>query len=390
MTQNGKSKQDNNGAMYTAATIEMLEQKDRETAQSDDVPIGDPTRNLDGVEVAHGSWAKLFETMGNVEWLVPHWIPYAMVTGLIGGPKVGKSAFVQWALVRAITLGEDYWFNETKGLGKPHRVIYIDTEFSGTIIKTRADRWGIPPDMVLMPWDDPTEPWYMDDEKHRAHLELLLCKTGAVLFVIDTLRGAYRGNEDKSEIAHSINALSAIAQKTRAAGLIVHHAKKPEPGAAINLNSGRGSGAFLASVKCQIGIDIPDPKPNLRDACRQVQMLGENVGTAPPAVGFRVTPDGLDIGDAPKKVDKRKDENGKIATAERFIRSRLSTEQHRKATPIIKELLAMGISMPTVDIARGRLGITKDSPYIKQIDGASWWMLPKFAADRTGAQAVTE
>src|SRR4051794_3905841 len=93
---------------------------------SDRVEIGCP-RYVDGAADDSGSWADLRAVIGDIKWLVPEWVPYRMLCGLIAQPKIGKSAFALDALVKPVITGSD-WFNGCEGLGEPGYVVWCDTE----------------------------------------------------------------------------------------------------------------------------------------------------------------------------------------------------------------------------------------------------------------------
>ena len=55
------------------------------------------------------SWEDVAKIVDGTKWLLRDWIPYGMLSGIIAEPKVGKSAWVLWSLVRPIITGCD-WF----------------------------------------------------------------------------------------------------------------------------------------------------------------------------------------------------------------------------------------------------------------------------------------
>ena len=67
----------------------------------------------DGVEIGRAdylaapiddsaSWADLADANNKVRYLLKQWIPYDMLTGVVGDSKAGKSHFLLWAVVRPI------------------------------------------------------------------------------------------------------------------------------------------------------------------------------------------------------------------------------------------------------------------------------------------------
>src|SRR5690348_16973137 len=76
--------------------------------QPDQVNIG-CTRYTPGQEDDTGTWAELAQENAKVRYLLRHWVPYGMLTGVVGEPKVGKSAFAMGALVRPVVTGDDWY-----------------------------------------------------------------------------------------------------------------------------------------------------------------------------------------------------------------------------------------------------------------------------------------
>jgi hypothetical protein len=112
----------------------------------------------------------------------------------------------------------------------------------------------------------------------------------------------------------------------------------------LTINAARGSNAFLAAVRAQIAIDIPDPRPNLKEAWRRVQVLGENLGIAPQPYGFRIGSLGLEFGEAPERVEKVK-ESGKV---EEWLTPRLQPGAIVPVADILAEAEQYGFSRRTV------------------------------------------
>jgi hypothetical protein len=262
-----------------------------------------------------------------------------MVTGIIAEPKVGKSAFALGALARPIITGCN-WFNELAGPEKGY-VVWCDTEGSAAINIQRAAEWGLPEDRVkvLFP-DDPLRPIDMENADHMERFANVICHYHAKLAVIDSFRGAHGGDENSSKIARVLQSLTTIAERTKAAIAIIHHTKKMSIEEEVTANSGRGSNAFLAMVRCQIAIDRPDPKGEWR----RVQVLGENLGVAPQPIGFRFIKDGLEFGPAPDKPQRKTEKDD----AAEWLRQRMKPGEKYKASDIQAEALQHGHANRTV------------------------------------------
>ncbi len=306
--------------------------------------------------------------MAGIKWLVRGWIPYGMVTGLIGQPKDGKSAFVLGGLVRPIITGS-HWFNGLPG-PKPGFVLWADTEGSAGINVQRAADWGLPEDRVKVPFpDDPLRPINLSNPADMERVEAVICRYKTPLVVVDSFRGAHSEDENSSRIAQVLQSLTTIAERTKAAIVVIHHTKKMGPDEEMSANSGRGSNAFLAMVRCQIALDRPDPKGEWR----RVRVLGENLGTAPRPVGFRFVEGGLEFGDAPTKPHRPTEQDA----AEDWLRQHMKAGKKYRASEVLAEAQQHGHANRTVrKAATGRLRILPESV---RRDGkiAGWnWQLP--------------
>jgi hypothetical protein len=288
-----------------------------------------------------GSWAELAEQNAKVLWLLKDWVPYGLLTGLVGQPKVAKSLFALWALVRPVITGGG-WFTGQKG-GDAGNVVWCDTEHRAAVNLERAVKWGLPVGKIRTPFKDVRQAFHMGDPDHVNRLIDVVSRSRAKLVVVDSFRGAHALDENNSQIGVLLQALAGVSEETKAAVVVIHHTKKLSVGEDLTINCGRGSNAFLAAVVMQIAIDIPDSRPNLRDARRRVQVLGENLGSAPTPQGFRITDGGLRFGEAPTRPQMERKETGKDL-AERWLTDRLNPGKWYSALEVIAEGTALGFS----------------------------------------------
>jgi hypothetical protein len=319
-----------------------------------------------------GSWEDVAKVIDGVRWLVPGWIPYRMLLGLVAEPKKGKSAFAIGALIRSIVLGCD-WFTGAKGLGEPRNVVYCDTERSAAINIERMRKWGLPLDRVKTPFRDVHAVVDIDNAAHIQRIRDVVCYYEAPLVVVDSYRGAHKGEENNSKIAAGLQALGGLCEETGCACVVIHHTKKMAIDEDLTLNAARGSNAFLAAVRAQIAIDIPDPRPNLKEAWRRVMVLGENLGIAPQPLGFRISDKGLEFGEAPQRVRKVK-EAGKV---EEWLAPKLTPGAIVPVAEVLAEAEQYGFSKRTVQ--RVATEILDAQPTPKKQDGkvVGWeWVVP--------------
>jgi hypothetical protein len=332
----------------------------------DQVEIGGQLNYAEEAGDETGSWAELAEVLRGVKYLVKGWVPYGMLTGVIGQPKAGKSAFLLGGLVGPIVTGGTF-FNGLDA-GEPGYVVYCDTERSAAINLARAAAWGLPTDRILTPFKNELDPVSLDNEGHVNRLRRVVCKYKARL-VVDSFRGAHDGDENNSKIVKPLRALGKLAEYTNAAVMLIHHAGKMTVDEDLTLHCGRGSSAFIAAVRCQLVVDVPDPGSEWR----RVQVLGENLGIAPEPVGFRFTGDGLEFGQAPAKPKKQTEED----VAAEWLRQRLKPGQTYPAGEVLEEAEQSGYAERTVrKAATSKLGINP-RPVHKDGKIVGWeWVVP--------------
>lgn len=201
-------------------------------------------------DVRAGDMSMVAKLVAGVKFLVSGWIPFGMLTMIVGPPGIGKSAFVLYALVRPIVMGLN-WFNLTRGPRQGY-VLWCDTEGTGAITVQRLNDWKIPAEWIKVPFeDDPLMPINLTNDEHVAHLRAVILKFETQLVVIDSLRGAQDGDENSSRMSTILQKLAVIAEQTGAAIVIIHHTRKMGVDEEITADSSRGSNAIYAMVRSQ-------------------------------------------------------------------------------------------------------------------------------------------
>ncbi len=334
----------------------------RRKLRCDRVEIGSPLHEY-GEEDNTASWEDVRKLVAGIQWLVKTWIPYGMLTGIIAEPKIGKSAFVLGGLVRPIITGCN-WFNGLPG-PKPGNVLWCDTEGSAAINVQRALDWGLPIDRIKVPFpEDPLRIIDLCNTDHLDRIESVICHYKCREMVVDSMRGAHGEDENSSRIARILQSLTTVSERTKASVVIVHHTRKMFEGEELTANSGRGSNAFLAMVRCQIAVDRPDPKSKW---CR-VRVLGENLGNAPQPIGFRITEQGLEFGPAPEKPSKAPAKDD----AKKWLEANMKPGEWHKAAELQDSAEDDGFSETALRRARNELGIVKPNHVRKTSDGWEW------------------
>ena len=183
-------------------------------------------------------------------------------------------------------------------------MLWLATENDMAITLQRMRDWKIPLDRLLLPFKiDPLRAVNLMDGEHLKLIEALVNAHRTPLVVVDSLRGSHDGDENCSRVGAVLQSIAAIAERTKAAAVIVHHTRKLAARRRYRAETPpEAATPSWPSCGSQIGIDRPDPQSKW---CR-VRVLKENLGLAPKPVGFRVTKDGLEIGPARQERPRRK------------------------------------------------------------------------------------
>jgi hypothetical protein len=305
--------------------------------------------------------------VGSVKWLCPRWVPYGMLSQVIGPPGVGKSAFVLGALVAPIITGRS-WFSGAGGLDHWRPVVWCDTESCMAPTLERIRGWGLPAERILVPFaDDVLRPLDLEDGEHIARLHTLVNVHRPHLLVIDSLRGSHKRDENCSRMAGVLGSLAEFVQRTGIACVLIHHTRKVDLSSDITADDARGSNAITALVRCQIALDKPDPKSEWV----RFQVLKENLGKKPPAMGFRWGDNGLEFGPAPERSKPQT----KTEDAVSWLRAKLASGEWVPCKPLLEEAEQVGYSRGVIEQAQQTLGIQK--PHGVRKVGNVWeWRLP--------------
>ena len=342
-------------------TVEKLTSRNRtDSIQIGSGDAGNADDDMEGTTLADAA-----EMVGSVKYLVPDYIPFGMVTGVVAEPGIGKSAFVLYALVRLIVKGDEQWFNETAAPGQPEKVLWLDTENGMAITIDRVTTWDIPMKRIILPFkDDPLRSVNLADSEHLELIEQLINRHQPPLVVLDSLRGSHSGDENNSRVAEVLKRLSKIAERTGAAVVVVHHTRKPQSGEEISANSCRGSNAIVATFRSLLGIDKPDPKSKW---CR-LRVLKENLGIAPPPMGFLVTKEGVEFGETPAAPSKQTEKD----RATEWLKENIAPGERLKSAELLEKADQDGFSGSSIKRAKKPLSIVSE-----KVDKEWMWYRPE-------------
>ena len=303
-----------------------------------------------------------------IRYLVTDWIPYSMLSMILAPPGYGKSAFALYGLMRPIIVGNTKWFTGKRGPRNPGYVLLCDTEGTAAITVQRTRDWNLPANRIKVPYaDDLFRSINLSNEDDLQQIEAIINEFKIKLCVIDSLRGSHGGDENSSKIAEVLGHLASIAERTKAAIVLIHHTRKLREDEAISPDSSRGSNAIMAMVRSQIGFDKPDSKSDWL----RMQMLKENLGMKPEPIGFRISRKGLEFGEAPRK-EKRETKKDQAA---QWLQKNMKPKKWHEAKELREDAKAFGFSESDLQRARKDLGIVQ-SDYVKKFAKIWKWRLP--------------
>ena len=356
-------KHESNGHHSTMTKLgEALRRVNRGT---DQIRIGSWTRE-EYKPYGAASMADVMETIDGVRFLVPDWIPFGMCTMLMAPPGYGKSAFALYGLVRPI-ITPCQWFSGNGGPKKAGNVLWCDTEGSAAITVQRIKDWGLNPRRIKLPFeDDPLRSVNLADDKDLDIIEGVVNRYKTKLVVVDSLRGSHSSDENNSKIASFLKRVADIAERSKAGVVIIHHTRKIPEGEEITADSSRGSNAILAMVRSQLAID----RPNKDSDCCRLQMLKENLGIKPKAIGFQITSDGLVFGAAPEKAQKETQKTRGVD----WLLANMKPGKWYAASEMLDSADHDALSKTNLARAREELGIVKPDN-VKKEDGKWFWRI---------------
>lgn len=301
----------------------------------------------------------------DITWRWEPWLARGTVTLLVGEPGVGKSSLAL-AIASAVVQGT-VWPDRGSNDDEPGLAVWVESESCQALTRERATIWGIPKERLLIPAvsDDPLDKIWLDTQEGWAALERETSRDEVGLVIVDSLRGAYKGDENTSDTTELLGKLADLAQRHHIAVLVVHHLRKKGmlDGGKIDLDRVRGSSAIVQIPRCVWAIDKPDPL--MPDHIR-LQQLKNNLSRFPEPCGFEITEAGITFTDAPSEpvVETQRDKAADLIMS-------LLRDGPVLATEIYQEAEGAAIGKATVKRAKKALGVVA-----RRKEGRWWWALP--------------
>jgi hypothetical protein len=293
-------------------------------------------------------------TAKQVDWLWYPYIPYGKLTVVQGDPASGKTTFV---LNVAALLSVGQSMPESGGTPQKAAVLYQSAEDSAEdTMKPRLICAGA--DCGNIAFIDETDGALSLDSPR---LESAIIETGARLLVLDPLQ-AYLGESGELNRADGIRPmlkrLSAVAERTRCAVVIIGHMNKTS--GAKGLYRGLGSIDITAAARSVLLVGRSRHNPQIRVMAQIKNSLAQEGA----AIAFEINENsGVHwIGTYDVSVEElllgtiTQDNDSKTELAQRILRDTLRTGE-----TLCRELYAKcsekGVSKRTVDQAKKQLDI---------------------------------
>lgn len=216
-------------------------------------------------------------TPTQVEWLWRNYIPRGKLTLMTGDPQAGKTTLL-CDIMAALSVGRPLP-GETEPRAPENSWLLSSEDDASDTLVWRLNNQGAHRPRI-----------FLTDEKTTLNtpalqeMEQNIRDNKIALVILDTLTTWMGGDIDMNkanESMHFMNGLKEIAQRTRAAIVLVRHRRKGTPGD-NKLHAGMGSIGFSAAVRAELAVN------NKGGGLRAVTAIKGNIGPEPPAQSYYI------------------------------------------------------------------------------------------------------
>jgi RecA/RadA recombinase len=215
-----------------------------------------------------------------IKWLWYPYIPFGKITVIQGDPGDGKTTVVL-AIAAAVTTGAA--LPENKAAAEPMNVIFQTAEDGlGDTVKPRLVQSGADCERVIV--IDVSD---MELSLSDLRIEQAITLTGARLFILDPLQAYLGADVDMhraNEIRPILKRLSAVAEKTECAVVVIGHLNK---GTNKSQYRGLGSIDIQAAARSVLTVGRIKGKPYTR----AIAQGKNNLAPEGTSIGFELDPD---------------------------------------------------------------------------------------------------
>ena len=323
-----------------------------------------------GVLPAGATWADMVERLGPITWDWQPWLAPGFLALVASEPGQGKSMLC--LRIAACFLRGDPWPDGQPYTGETGAVVWCEAEAAQALNLERAKDWGLPLDKLYTPLEDPLADVQLDLSEHQEAVTTLFNRPDVKLMVVDSLRGAHRGDENSSASMEVVKMLAEMARNAGKPILLTHHLRKKgmfDLDGGVNLERVRGSSAIIQTARLVWAID----KPDVDSDTRRLSVIKNNMARFPDPVGLDIGDLGLSFGEAPEEPSKYTE----LDKAADFLLDLLDREPIWQRD-VEQEAKGAGLAWSTVRRAKKKLRIISN----KSTDDQKWyWALPAEGPD---------
>jgi hypothetical protein len=239
------------------------------------------------------SLAELAQSLKPIQFLWPAWVPRGMLTLLGAMPGAGKS-FVALDLCKRIIHGEPWPDGaDQSSAGEP--CIYVDAELVPQLTNERAAAWHMDTSRLYLQMPRPNDVIDLTREQDRDDLIEMVSALSPALVVIDSLGSiSSKGENSIEDVRQILSFLTALANDFNVALILIHHLRKRNPLAMMDLVSiddFRGSSHIIAMARSVLALSIIKSGPDQdRNGPRRLEIIKTNLNRYPEPLGVNFLP----------------------------------------------------------------------------------------------------
>ncbi len=288
----------------TQALVQVLT-----ACQDGNILIGQIVAAVPGGKLSFPSLKDLAADLPPIEWLWRNWIPRGMLSLLGAIPGAGKTYLaldLAWRLIANTTFPDGTPVNIPDACA-----IFVDAEGLPQLVNERAAAWKMDTSRLYLMTPPVTEVLDLNLPTYQDHLIEMVVTLNPALVVIDSLSSiSSKGENNVEDVRNVLAFLSGLASDAHTAMLLIHHLRKRNGLAAMDLLSAddfRGSSHIIAMARSILGLNIIQTgEEQDRNGPRRLDVLKTNLGGYPKPIGIEflpLEPTGvlLRYGDAPEK-----------------------------------------------------------------------------------------
>jgi hypothetical protein len=243
-----------------------------------------------------------------IKWFWPGWIACGMLS-LLGATKgAGKTYLCLDLSNRVIKNGT---FPDGQPVGIPDaKVLYIDAEFIPQVINERVTTLEMDKSRFYVPVVDIRHPIDMSTQRDRDMLVEMMNTIKPNMIVLDSLGNLHsKGENAVEDVRDLMQFLVSVAYEFQCAMILIHHLRKRNPLAfmdLISLDDFRGSGHIVNMARTIMGLSIiQNTSSHNPNGPRRFEVISTNLARYPEPLGVEfksLYPTGvlLDYGEPPQ------------------------------------------------------------------------------------------